>query len=201
MPRRDNRIVNVVDVEATCWERDDPEQAGQVSEIIEIGITRVHVADLRIERLPPIFVKPARSRVGAFCERLTGRTQALLDREGISFPAACRLLSDDHRTLERVVATWGDYDRKQFARDAAAHNLPPPLDRHWNLKTHFALVLGLKDELGVPQALARLGLAFEGAHHTGADDSYNIARLMVEVLRWARLGREGVTRGARGTGA
>jgi inhibitor of KinA sporulation pathway (predicted exonuclease) len=70
-------LLNVIDVEATCWEGQPP--PGAVSEIIEIGLAVVDLdARERVAR-HRILVRPARSRLSAFCTGLTGLTQAEAD--------------------------------------------------------------------------------------------------------------------------
>jgi inhibitor of KinA sporulation pathway (predicted exonuclease) len=182
---------NVVDVEATCW----PEQAppGMVSEIIEIGIAVVDLAGLpspradghgaRGERVARhrILVRPERSTVSAFCTELTGLTQAEVDT-GVSFAAACRILARDHAAGARPWASWGDYDRKQFTRQCQATNTPYPFGaRHVNAKAEFARVYGLAKRPGMAQALEIAGLPLEGRHHSGVDDAWNIAALILAM--------------------
>jgi inhibitor of KinA sporulation pathway (predicted exonuclease) len=107
MARRLDRIL-VVDVESTCWE-DEP-LAGQMSEIIEIGLCVVDVAALeRVERRS-ILVRPACSTVSAYCTQLTTLTQADVDA-GVPLTEACRVLADEYRSRERPFASFGDYDR------------------------------------------------------------------------------------------
>ncbi|KOX26073.1 MULTISPECIES: 3'-5' exonuclease [unclassified Streptomyces] len=176
-------LVNVVDVEATCWEGERP--PGQVSEIIEIGLTVVDL-DAR-ERLSRhrILVRPARSRVGAFCTELTGLTQAEVDT-GLDFAAACRLLATTYEAGKRPWASWGDYDRKQFTLQCRATGAPYPFGRrHTNAKAVFTEAYGLARRPGMARALEVAGLPLEGRHHRGEDDAWNIAAL---VLRTAGLG-------------
>ena len=108
--RHDPALLNVIDVEATCWDGQPP--PGAVHEIIEIGLTVVDVsARSRVSR-HRILVRPARSAVSDFCTELTGLTQAEVDR-GVSFAEACRILVEEHRAAERPWASWGEYDRLQ----------------------------------------------------------------------------------------
>ncbi|MFD4430477.1 DNA polymerase III, partial [Nocardia sp. NPDC058497] len=58
-------LLNVVDVEATCWAGAAP--AGQSSEIIEIGLTVVDLAARTRVSRHGILVRPARSAVSEFC--------------------------------------------------------------------------------------------------------------------------------------
>src|SRR5690242_3574606 len=105
------RLLNIVDVEATCWQGPLPE--GQSNEIIEIGVTVVDiVARERVSR-HRILVRPERSTVSAFCSELTGLTQSDVDA-GVSFAEACGTLATQLSAGKRGWASWGDYDRKQF---------------------------------------------------------------------------------------
>ncbi|MGW1105155.1 exonuclease domain-containing protein [Streptomyces sp. NPDC002540] len=185
-------LLNVIDIEATCWDGQPP--PGAVSEIIEIGLT---VVDLRTaDGVSPartelrargrvarhrILVRPARSTVSAFCTELTGLTQAEVDT-GVSFAEACRLLAAEHESGTRPWASWGDYDRNQFTRQCQATGTRYPFGhRHTNAKLPFTSAHGLRKRPGMAQALKVAGLPLEGRHHSGADDAWNIAALILEV--------------------
>ncbi|WP_119732154.1 3'-5' exonuclease [Thermomonospora amylolytica] len=171
------RYLNVVDVEATCWAGEAP--AGQVSEIIEIGLCVVDlVARERVERRR-IMVRPARSAVSEFCTELTGITRQEADG-GVSFAEACRTLEREHLASYRAWASWGDYDRRQFERQCAATGVRYPFGRrHTNAKAVFAEAHGLRRRPGMAQALEHAGLPLEGRHHRGVDDAWNIAALIL----------------------
>ena len=175
----DEYLLNVVDVEATCWDGEPP--PGQVSEIIEIGLT---VVDLRLgERLAKnrLLVRPARSKVSPFCTELTGLTQAEVE-EGLSFSEACRALAAEHRTSLLPWASWGDYDRNQFIRQCRRTYTEYPFGhRHTNAKVAFTTSYGLRRRPGMAQALKLAGLPLEGRHHRGDDDSWNIAALVLHL--------------------
>jgi inhibitor of KinA sporulation pathway (predicted exonuclease) len=134
------RLLNVIDVEATCWAGHPP--PGHVSEIIEIGLTVVDIsASERISR-HRIVVRPQRSLVSAFCSDLTGPTQADVDT-GVAFREACRTLAAEHSAGTRDWASGGDYDRKQFLRQCQAAGTEYPFGpRHVNAKAVFAATVG-----------------------------------------------------------
>ena len=172
-------LLNVIDVEATCWEGEPP--PGAVSEIIEIGLTVVDLG--RNERVGRhrILVRPVRSAVSSFCTELTGLGQAEVDT-GMSFGEACRLLAADHQAGVRPWASWGDYDRHQFTRQCQATDTAYPFGRrHANAKAVFTEVHGLRRRPGMAQALAIAGLPLEGRHHCGEDDAWNIAGLILDL--------------------
>ena len=182
-----SKLLNVIDVEATCWEGEPP--PGAVGEIIEIGLTVVdHGSRERVAK-HRMLVRPRRSTVSAFCTELTGLTQAEVDT-GVEFAEACRWLASEHRAGARAWASWGDYDRNQFKRQCKATGTAYPFgQRHTNVKQAFAVARALGKRPGMAEALAIAGLVLEGRHHSGADDAWNIAALVLDLLgrgQWPR---------------
>jgi inhibitor of KinA sporulation pathway (predicted exonuclease) len=176
--------VIVIDVEATCWEGEPP--PGQVSEIIEVGVCPLEVSTGRRLARRSLLVRPERSTVSAFCTGLTTLTPEQV-AGGMSFAEACGILRKEYQTRDRVWASFGDYDRNQFQKQCDATGVPSPFGtRHLNVKTLLGLGLGLTAEVGMPQALALLGLPQEGTHHRGDDDAWNIAAILGELLRRLR---------------
>ncbi|HEX6353006.1 3'-5' exonuclease [Actinophytocola sp.] len=172
-------LINVVDVEATCWEGQSP--PGQVSEIIEIGLTVVDLDQRSRLAKHRILVRPQRSRVSAFCTELTGLTQEEVD-EGVTFAEACKILARDHNTKTVPWASWGDYDRNQFTRQCRHTGTEYPFSgNHTNAKLRFTEALDLRKRPGMAQALELAGLKLEGRHHRGDDDSWNIAALVLHL--------------------
>lgn len=171
------RLVNVVDVEATCWSGRPP--PGQVSEIIEIGLTVVDLVARERVAKHRILVRPQASAVSEFCTELTGLTQSEVDG-GMSFADACARLVAEHDARERGWTSWGDYDRRQFTRQCRATGVEYPFGAaHTNAKAVFA---GDRRQVGMAQALAAVGLPLEGRHHRGDDDSWNIAALVLHMV-------------------
>ncbi|MFP3989634.1 3'-5' exonuclease [Streptomyces sp. E11-3] len=181
MDEERGRLLNVVDVEATCWAGQAP--PGQVNEIIEIGLCVVDVVAGERVAKHRILVRPARSKVSAFCTELTGLTQSEVDT-GVSFAEACALLAREHQAASRVWASWGDYDRKQFARQCERGPARYPFSgRHINAKAAFTDAYDLRKRPGMAHALTVAGLPLEGRHHSGADDAWNIGALVLDMNR------------------
>lgn len=171
--------LNVVDVEATCWE--GPPPPGAVSEIIEIGLTVVDLERRERTAKHRVRVRPRRSTVSAFCTELTGLTQEEVDA-GVEFAEACRILLGEHRSDSRPWASWGDYDRHQFERQCKATGVRYPFgSRHTNVRRLFTEARGLRRRPGMAEALAIAGFPLEGRHHSGADDAWNIASLVIDL--------------------
>jgi len=173
-------ILNVVDIEATCWAKKAPD--GQRSDIIEIGLTTVDLAAGERLAKHKILVRPERSTVSDFCTGLTGLTQDAVDA-GLRFAEACALLSTEHKAADRPWASWGDYDRTQFRRQCADTGVAYPFGEvHVNVKAAFtAAYRGHRGGRGMAEALKIAALPLEGRHHDGADDSWNIAALVLHL--------------------
>jgi inhibitor of KinA sporulation pathway (predicted exonuclease) len=174
----------VIDLESTCWQGTPP--PGQDSEIIEIGLCLLDVATGERLDNPSILVRPVHSTVSAYCTELTTLTQAEVNL-GISLGAACRILREKYGSRQRLWASYGDYDRKQFKKECLAYGIDYPFgDGHINVKSLFAVVYNLPHELPLDAALKHLGFPLEGTHHRGGDDAWNIARILGHILRSAR---------------
>lgn len=170
----------VVDVESTCWLDGPP--PGQESEIIEIGICLLDVASGKRELKRSILVRPEHSNVSRFCTELTTLTQAHVST-GVSFAHACTILKNEYVSGERVWASYGDYDRRQFGRQCRARGIPYPFGpSHINVKNLFALSWALPHEVNLVQALKLQGWELEGTYHRGDDDAWNIARILGVLL-------------------
>ncbi len=179
MAKKLDQII-VIDVEATCWESGPPE--GQENEIIEIGICPLDVATGNRSGKQSILVKPEKSTVSSFCTNLTSLTPEDV-KTGISFEQGCAILKKEYRTKQRVWASYGDYDRRQFERQCLTRDIGYPFGpTHINVKNLFAIVNRLSHEVGMSEALKILELPLEGVHHRGEDDAWNIARILWEIL-------------------
>jgi len=183
----DKNDILIVDVEATCWEPKESKPADQESEITEIGLTVVNAQTLKIGPSVSMFIKPDYSEVSEFCTKLTTITQEMLDKDGISFAEACYRLREQFYSRSHPWASWGDYDREMFFKDSSRKGVEYPFGKsHLNLKTMFGLLHGTVKGKGVQASLKRLSLEFEGTPHRGVDDSYNTARILVELIKKGR---------------
>jgi inhibitor of KinA sporulation pathway (predicted exonuclease) len=179
MKRRLDQIL-VVDLEATCWEGEPPK--GKSSEIIEIGLCVLDVATGRRSEAQGILVRPERSTLSDYCQKLTTITPEML-AGAPSFAEACARLVAQYDSPHRTWASYGDYDRIKLLQQCEDWGVPYPFGRsHINVKNLFALQQGLKAEVGLQKATAMLGLPFEGTIHRGVDDAWNIAAVLNRVL-------------------
>jgi len=174
----------VVDVESTSWAAGPP--AGEESEIIEVGVCTLDVASNERGERRSILVRPKRSRVSDYCRELTTLTQDQVDR-GVSFAESCDVLKHSFESKHRTWASWGDYDRRQFERQCAAENIKYPFGpTHINVKNLFAITHNLRHEIGMAGALEIMKLPLDGTHHRGADDAWNIAAILSQLIMRAK---------------
>ena len=174
-------IINVVDLEATCWNK-----AGKqgLSEIIEIGISEFEISTGNILSTESIYVRPEHSKVSEFCYNLTGIDQRTLDDSGIEYWRALLKLEGRYQSRSRIWASYGEYDVRMVDKQCQREYLKYPFGaKHINVKTLFALKYKLQDEIGMASALKMLNIPLEGRHHSGGDDSKNIAKILREILK------------------
>lgn len=177
-------VLLVVDVESTCWEKAPP--AGQASDIIEIGVTTLDFTTLKRLEKRSLLVKPARSTVSEFCTTLTTIQPGDVATAG-SLADACQTLRTELKSKDRLWASWGNYDRKQFQENCDALGVPYPFSAdHLNAKALFSLLRGKPRQPGMAEALDILGIALEGTHHRGGDDAWNIAAALAALLKPSR---------------
>lgn len=183
MARNTDPNVLVIDIESTCWDDGEVQPRDAISEIIEIGIAVVNTKQLKIVSNDSILVRPQRSKVSKFCNKLTTLTQEQVD-QGITFQEAMKKLRSDFDSGNRTFISWGDYDRKMFDRNCKDYNVQYPFGpRHMNLKNSFTILHGLDREPGMDTALEHLKLKLDGTHHRGVDDARNIANILLHTLK------------------
>lgn len=174
------REVLIVDIEATCWDKDE-EKRLNTSEIIEYGYAILNLDSGEITSNNSVYVLPVVSTVSKFCTDLTGITPELVDSVGISFAELCQFIKKDHSKYNWL--SYGDYDRVQFQRQCERLSIKYPFGRtHFNIKTLYALMYGLDKEVGMMDCLKGLNLEHQGRHHSGRDDALNIAHIVREIL-------------------
>jgi len=180
MTKRALDQVLVVDVEATCWDDHRPPH-GQRTEIIEIGICCLDVKHGRISRTS-LICRPQCSTISDFCTSLTGYVQSDV-ADASSFSAQCAVLQSKFKSRSRTWASWGIYDRdmmqRQTQRDGVEH---PMSSNHINIKNLFSLWRGMKEEVGLTDALRIMRWDFAGKQHVGRDDAWNAARVLSAIL-------------------
>jgi inhibitor of KinA sporulation pathway (predicted exonuclease) len=179
-----------LDFEATC----DDSQRIKPQEVIEFPIVLVDAQTLTSVDEFRTYVRPVHHpRLTAFCTELTGIRQSEVDGAPIwaeALQQACAWL--DERLLERGCAperclfvSCGDWDLKSMIVEqcvVSGEHVPERFRRWLNIKNLFKRTLGTPAG-GMEMMLEAVHLPLEGRHHSGLDDSRNIAKLLADLLR------------------
>jgi inhibitor of KinA sporulation pathway (predicted exonuclease) len=178
----------VVDLEATC--ANDGSIPPAAMEIIEIGAVWALPDGTVLDRFQS-FVRPLeRPALTPFCMDLTGIRQTDIDAAPL-FPLAARMLrefADRRREAGATWASWGDYDRKQFARDCARHGTENPLQLpHENARRIFTTQQQIGTAVSLAMACELAEIKLEGNYHRALDDAINTARLLPWVFGARRV--------------
>ena len=180
----------VVDVEATCEENN----RNYPHEVIEIPGVLIDVRTGQVDRARSFhtYVKPWRNpTLTPFCTQLTGITQETVDAAP-TITEAIKLFEQWYKeTIPRgaktIFATDGPWDFKNFIhehhvlRDHVA--FPSLFYEYLDVRTTFAHRLNHGVPIKLDAMLRRMNLRFDGRPHNGFDDAYNIARLVVAMMR------------------
>ena len=182
-----NHIANVLDLELSCYPGGIfPSDERQ--EIIEIGLTTVCLASMRVLKVRSIPIIPTMSSISPFCTELTGWTEEALKRQGCQFGEAVRRLTEKYGSRNRLLVSDSAGDRKAFDWQCALFGLPSPFgDDELNVSVLYSMYTGDFRNVKLEEKLNRVGLTFEGEPHRGDVDSFNIARLLIELSKPKRL--------------
>ena len=178
----------VLDFEATCDDRNAPKP----QEIIEFPVLKVNARTFQTESTFHTYVLPTEHPVlTTFCTELTGITQGMIRGK----PSLSETLQSFHEWLKTnnlldpgvsfCFVTCGDWDLKTMLPGQCKYlGIPVPNYFHrWiNIKQVFRNVTGHK-ATGMPGMLRHLGLSLDGRHHSGIDDSKNIAKILIKLVK------------------
>ncbi|XP_026090637.1 3'-5' exoribonuclease 1-like [Carassius auratus] len=180
----------VVDYEATCEENNPP---GFLHEIIEFPMVLIDTHTLEIVDSFQEYVKPeVNPQLSEFCVKLTGITQKMVD-EAQTF----------HQVLKRAVSwlqekelgtkykytflTDGSWDMGKFLHTQCKLSCIryPPFARKWiNIRKSYRNFYKVaRAQTKLICMLENLGMEYDGRPHCGLDDSRNIARIAIHMLK------------------
>jgi inhibitor of KinA sporulation pathway (predicted exonuclease) len=181
MIKRADRVV-VFDLELTCWDTPVP-PAGEEPEIIQIGWCLLDpVTGERFDR-QHLMVRPAKSRISAYCTALTGITPTDV-RRGNSLRDVCvRMTKMGLR--QYACAGYGD-DLGCLLEHCAKSGAESPLsDSYINVALLVQLASNTYKGVGLDKACKSLGFDPEGTAHRADWDAWNAARVLGALLRGA----------------
>jgi len=207
--------IHVVDVEATCWAGGEAPESQvdrtRPNEIIEIGIARVVIGTNSgipletpvLDLVKQYYVRPKWYPIlSDYCKDLTGISQETVDAAS-SYPDVLNQMRSElgkDALNDNPWCSWGDYDRIMFdhMRDVIWDDPKSSLDhprhrlmsvwgqQHINLKTLHAIFSGNRKGVGLSGGLHSIGEKFEGTPHSGRDDAFNTAKILMWILENAK---------------
>ncbi|XP_008313668.1 3'-5' exoribonuclease 1 [Cynoglossus semilaevis] len=180
----------VVDFEATCEEDNPPDF---LHEIIEFPMVLINTHTLEIVDSFQEHVKPELNpKLSDFCVKLTGITQEKVD-EAEPFPevfkrAAAWLRERELGTKYKyAMLTDGSWDMSKFLNIQCrlSHIRYPQFAKKWiNIRKSYGNFYKVpRAQTKLSLMLEKLGLEYEGRPHCGLDDSRNIARIALRMLK------------------
>ena len=177
----------VLDFEATCDEKSTPKP----QEIIEFPVLKVNATTMETEAIFHSYVQPtAHPKLTPFCTKLTGITQEMVDGK----PSLLQVLNmfDQWMTTENLrgdvnicFVTCGDWDLKTMLPGQCKHleiDVPSYFNKWVNIKKIFSNITSTK-AISMVSMLNHLKLKQDGRHHSGIDDSKNIAKILKELAK------------------
>lgn len=158
-----------------------------IMELIEFPVLKVNGRTFETESVFHSYIQPTiHTQLNPVCTEITGITQAMVDGQP-TLPEVLKLLDTwmrNEKLLEKGVntcfVTCGNWDLKiGLPLQCKFQNLEyPEYLRKWlNIKDIFEQLTGTKGR-SMKTMLKALGLKLEGRHHSGIDDSKNIAKIL-----------------------
>jgi ERI1 exoribonuclease 3 len=180
----------VVDFEATC----DDKKKLEPQEIIEFPCVIINIETQQVEKIFHHYIKPRfHPKLTNFCTELTGITQNIVDQAETFDCVYLKFLNwleeNDLNPFDPnsnfIFLSCGDWDFRTCIRDNAKnHNvkLPQCFNKWINIKQAYTDLTGTK--IGsMPDLLQKCRLELIGHHHSGIDDTRNIANCAIHMLK------------------
>lgn len=181
----------VLDFEATCC--DDNTFTRTDMEIIEFPICVVDLKTKRVIDEYHSYVKPkVHPTLTNFCTTLTGIQQTTVDNAKDISTVLSEVKDFIKKYPDSVFVTCGDWDLKTMLPTQTQKENLQVSSRfsNWlNIKKEFAKCYGKKAH-GMVDMLNELKLPLVGHHHSGIDDTRNIARMATQKHKFEYDGKK-----------
>jgi inhibitor of KinA sporulation pathway (predicted exonuclease) len=185
----------VLDFEATCWNdehKDNSIKTKYKQEIIEFPSVLYELTmDGEVKYIEEFskYVRPVlEPMLSKFCTELTGITQDKVDSAEpieIVYEQHHQWLNSNTRLGDPIyIITCGAWDLDiMLPKEVHNKNLPyySVYKRFINIKTEFENVYKVKAG-GMVNMLNYLNIPLEGRHHSGIDDTRNIAKILLKII-------------------
>lgn len=170
----------VVDLEATCWDKEGGVQTTDLMEVIEFGcVVSTWEGDI-VESFSQLVRPVERPVLTTKCIELTSITQAMVDDAPL-YAEGVELVDNKLRGYEfDCWLSWGNYDRNQLTSHKDRSGFAPDFLSlpHVNFRDVYKRHKGNGQNAHAHAALADCGLMWRGTQHRAEVDAYNYARLI-----------------------
>lgn len=173
----------IIDLEATCWEREAPFQ----QEVIQFGKCLIEMGDIaEISRLESYYIEPQEYGLSSFCQELTGINPSDV-RGSPKLEEFLKTYEDekDMHPKRMMWGSWGEWDYKQLKEECGRKDIANPYSsraHHINLKNIHALFNDKKNSKGLQTAMNYHNLDFIGDKHNAKWDALNTARVFLHDI-------------------
>lgn len=173
----------VFDLEATCWEGRD--NAYKWREVISLGACILDLKTLEISDKFHMVCKPTRSEISEYCTRITGITKEQAEC-AVDYEFMCKSIMDKFKTKSFPCAAWGNDNEFMYYECRDKDCKYPFSNEYVNISLLYSVLVGRSHNNGLERSLAELGLKFDGEKHDPYWDSYNAARVLIQLIKKIR---------------
>lgn len=174
----------ILDCKTTLWENTKEQPAGHTNDIICVDVAVVDTAKNEVIEHEIIYVKPKKSKVSPYCEKLFGLPQSKLDADGISFEQAYRRLRVHYMSRDRLWASWGRYEKYSLDKQCKLLGLENLFTTtHFDIQHLYSLMTGLTTEsncITIETAIKNTDLKYTD------NNAYNAATLYMRMAKGLR---------------
>lgn len=173
-----------VDCKTTIWEKTSDQPPGHTNEIIGVDIALVDTNKNQIIEQEITYIKPKKSKISHYCEKLFGIKQSQLDENGVPFADIYRRLRIHYMSRDRLWAGWGLYEKYTLDKQCKALELEGLFSQpHHNAQHLYALMTGATDSDNLPTIVQALKLCDLPSEENDAVNAANIYIKMAKGLR------------------
>ncbi len=156
-------------------------------EVIEVGLTTVDLSRRLILQSYSFPIKHDK-RISDEIYKLTGWTQAKLNKSGEELPVVYKRLVEKYGLIGRLLIVddkdeFSTLNGDAFNKDENFEDWYDQAPEQLNVCNLFRIKYNDFSSQSLEGMLERTGLGFIGRQHRAKDDSFNIARLFLELIK------------------
>lgn len=155
-------------------------------EVIEVGLTTIDLSRRQILQSYSFPIKHDK-RISDEIYKLTGWTQSKLNKSGEELPVVFKRLEEKYGLWGRLLIVDSSDEWATLVKSTIQKNGNPRLifggPEQMNVSNLFRIKYNDFSSQSLEGMLERTGLGFIGRQHRAKDDSFNIARLFLELIK------------------